>query len=160
MKISWVEPDLLAASGIPIDASDLQSLHNQGVRAIISLTEWPLTLFKSLPMEVFAALDITYLHMPVPDQHPPTTEQAHTILRFIEQMRAQHRAVLVHCHAGIGRTGTILHLYYIAQGLNFEQAREQVRLRRPYSIMLSDKQRAFLNDFIAVMNNKKVCDEL
>jgi atypical dual specificity phosphatase len=151
VKISWIEPDILAASGIPINASDLQSLHDQGVRAIISLTEWPLTLFKSLPMEVFAALNITYLHIPVPDQHPPTIEQAHTIIQFIEQMRQEQRAVLVHCHAGIGRTGTILHLYYIAQGLSFEQAKEQVRSRRPYSIMLSDKQRAFLNDFIATI---------
>jgi atypical dual specificity phosphatase len=159
VKISWIEPDILAASAIPIDAKDLQSLHDQGVRAIISLTEWPLTLFKSLPMEVFSALDITYLHTPVPDQHPPTIEQAHTILQFVEQMRQQQRAVLVHCHAGIGRTGTILHLYYIAQGLSFEQAREQVKLRRPQSILLSDEQKAFLNDFIAAMN-KKVYDEL
>jgi atypical dual specificity phosphatase len=152
MKISWIEPDLLAASGIPIDASDLRSLHDQGVRAIISLTEQPLTSFKSISPDVFAALDLTYLHIPVPDQHPPTIEQARTIIQFIEQMRAQQRAVLVHCHAGIGRTGTILHLYYIAQGLSVDQAREQVKLRRPQSTLLSDEQKVFLNDFIAAMN--------
>jgi len=48
MKISWIEPDVLAASAIPIDAKDLQSLHDQGVRAIISLTEQPVTSFKSI----------------------------------------------------------------------------------------------------------------
>jgi atypical dual specificity phosphatase len=154
MKISWIEPDLLAASGIPIDASDLQSLRDQGVRAIISLTEQPLTSFKTISPDVFAALDMAYLHIAVPDQHPPTTEQAHTILDFIEQMRQQQRAVFVHCHAGIGRTGTILHLYYIAQGLSFEQAKAQVKLRRPQSILLSDEQKAFLTDFIAAMNRK------
>jgi atypical dual specificity phosphatase len=147
MKISWIEPDILAASAIPIDAKDLQSLRDQGVRAIISLTEQPLTSFKSISPDVFAALDLTYLHIPVPDQHPPTSEQAHSILRFIEQMREQHRATLVHCNAGIGRTGTILHLYYIAQGLSFEQANDTVKRRRPYSAMLSDKQRAFLVEY-------------
>jgi atypical dual specificity phosphatase len=159
MKISWIESDILAASTIPIDAKDLQSLHDQGMRAIISLTEQPLTSFKSISADVFATLDLAYLHIPVPDQHPPTHEQAHSIIDFIEQMRAQQRAVLVHCHAGIGRTGTILHLYYIAQGLSFEQAKEQIKSRRPQSILLSDEQKAFLSDFIAVMN-KKVYDEL
>ena len=39
----------------------------------------------------------------------------------------------------------------IAQGLSFEQARDKVKARRPYAAMLSDKQRAFLNDFIEAM---------
>jgi atypical dual specificity phosphatase len=156
MKISWIEPDLLAASAIPIGAKDLQSLHDQGLRAIISLTEQSLTIFTSISMELFKKLDIMYLHVPIPDKHPPTMEQAATIMQFIKAMRTQQRPVLVHCHAGIGRTGTILHLYYIAQGLSFEQARDKVKARRPYAAMLSDKQRAFLNDFIAAMKTGAV----
>jgi atypical dual specificity phosphatase len=147
MKITWIEPAVLAASSIPIDIKDLRSLREQGVGAIISLTEQPLTLFKGITPDAFGALDITYLHVPVPDQHPPTLDQAHVILRFIELMRERQRAVFVHCHAGVGRTGTALHLYYLARGMSLEMAREQVRRRRPQSTLLSDKQRAFLNEF-------------
>jgi atypical dual specificity phosphatase len=147
MKITWLEPDALAASRMPLDINDVRSLREQGVGAIISLTEQPLTLFKGITPDAFGALDITYLHVPVPDHHPPTKEQAHVILRFIDLMRKRQRAVFVHCHAGVGRTGTILHLYYLAQGLSLEAAREQVRRKRPQSTLLSDKQRAFLSEF-------------
>ena len=151
MKITWVEPAVLAASSIPIDIKDLRSLREQGIGAIISLTEQPLTLFKGITPDAFGALDITYLHVPVPDHHPPTLEQAHVILRFIELMRERQRAVFVHCHAGAGRTGTILHLYYLERGLSLEAAREQVRRRRPQSTLLSEKQRAFLSDYARAM---------
>lgn len=147
MKITWVEPAVLAASSIPIDITDLRSLREQGIGAIVSLTEQPLTAFKGVTPDAFGALDITYLHVPLPDHHPPTLEQAHVILRFIELMRERQRAVFVHCHAGVGRTGTILHLYYLAHGMSLEAAREQVRRRRPQSMLLSDKQRAFLSDY-------------
>jgi atypical dual specificity phosphatase len=154
MKITWLEPAVLAASSIPIDVKDLRSLREQGVGAIISLTEQPLTVFKGITPDAFGALDITYLHVPIPDHHPPTLEQAHVILRFIELMRERQRAVFVHCHAGVGRTGTILHLYYLAHGMSLEAAREQVRRRRPQSTLLSDGQRAFLNDFASSTKGK------
>ena len=74
MKITWLEPAVLAASSIPIDIKDLRSLHEQGVGAIISLTEQPLTIFKGITRDSFGTLDITYLHVPVPDHYPPTLE--------------------------------------------------------------------------------------
>jgi atypical dual specificity phosphatase len=147
MKITWVEPDVLAASRMPLDINDVRSLREQGVGAIVSLTEQPLTLFQSITRDALGALDITYLHVPIPDHHAPTQEQAHVILRFVELMCERQRAVFVHCHAGVGRTGTILHLYYLAQGMTLEAAREQVRRRRPQSTLLSDKQKAFLSEF-------------
>src|SRR5262249_9251858 len=144
MKMTWIEDGLLAASGIPLDQTDIRSLHDQGIRAILSLTEQPLTSFKKLPPALFDELNIAYLHVPIADGYPPTIPQAGDILQFIDQMKSQARSVFVHCHAGLGRTGTVLHLYYLAQGLTLEQAREQVKLKRPQSTLLSDRQKAFL----------------
>jgi protein-tyrosine phosphatase len=147
MKITWVEPDILAASGVPLGADDLRSLAEQGIRAIVSLIERPITTFHSITPELLQDLDITYLHLAIPDQHPPTAEQAHVLLRFLDLMRVRRRSALVHCYAGVGRTGTALHLYYMGQGLSFAEASAQVRARRPQSVLVSPEQRAFLLAF-------------
>jgi hypothetical protein len=50
-------------------------------------------------------------------------------------------------YAGVGRTGTALHLYDMARGMSFDEASAQVRARRPQSTLLSPEQRAFLRHF-------------
>ncbi len=155
MKISWIEPGVLAASSIPATEQNIRSLHAQGIRAILSLTERPLSVFKDMTPALFAELDITYFHAPVPDQQPPGMAQAHQILRFLGQMKAEGRATFVHCQAGVGRSGTILHLYYLEQGLTLEEARKQVQLRRVQCILLSKEQRDFLKHFAADLPKRK-----
>ena len=50
------------------------------------------------------------------------------------QMRQEGRAVLAHCHAGMGRTGTMLSCYLVADGADPRRAIIDVRKRRPGSI--------------------------
>ncbi len=149
MKISWIEPGQLAASGIPLDAKDLRSLHQQGIRAILSLTEQPLLAQREITPDILDALDIRIFHVPVRDQYPPDAAQAEQILTVIRTMQSDHRPLLIHCHAGIGRTGTILHLYYLAQGHTLAQAREHIRQKRVQCILLSDEQIEFLATYPA-----------
>ncbi|MBK9940532.1 MAG: dual specificity protein phosphatase family protein [Kouleothrix sp.] len=110
MKISWIAPHSLAASGIPLDAKDIHAFHGQGIRAILSLTEPPLFAQREITATLLGALDIAYFHVPVRDQFPPDTAQAHQIIEAIRSMQFEQRPLLIHCHAGIGRTGMILHL--------------------------------------------------
>jgi atypical dual specificity phosphatase len=147
MKISWIEDGQLAASSVPISADDIRSIQQQGIRAILSLTERPISDFKSIDSALFMTLDIAYFHSPIPDQHPPAEDQAQDILRIIDSAREQQRPILVHCHAGMGRTGTVLHLYYRAKGHSFEEAKSRVYKRRPQSTLLSDEQVQFLQKF-------------
>jgi atypical dual specificity phosphatase len=148
MKISWIEPDTLAASGIPLDVKDLRALHGQGIRAMLSLTEHSLLTFRAITPELLAELDITYLHVPIPDQHPPTSDQAQHILHLIKTMAAQQRPLLIHCHAGVGRTGTILHLYYLAQGRSWEETKAKIRATRVQCLLLADEQLTFLRAYV------------
>ena len=147
MHCSWIEPNILAAGSIPVEEKDIRSLHAENIRAIITLTERPITAFHEITTELLDKLDIYYLHAPIPDQHPPTLEQAQQILLFINNMKLQSRPVFVHCQAGVGRTGTILHLYFMMQGMTFEEADAIVRAKRVQCILLTDAQVAFLKDF-------------
>ncbi|HEX3052364.1 MAG TPA: dual specificity protein phosphatase family protein, partial [Aggregatilineaceae bacterium] len=108
----------------------ISALHAQGMRAIVSLTEYPLTVQRDVPPDVFTRFDLVYLHSPIKDQYAPDIAQAEAVIRHIDQMNEQKRPVLVHCYAGSGRTGTILHAYYLAHGLNLDEAKAQVRSRR------------------------------
>jgi atypical dual specificity phosphatase len=82
-------------------------------------------------------------------------EQARRILSFISEMKSQGRAVFVHCQAGVGRTGTVLHLYYLAQGMTYEEADAVVKSKRVQCILLTDLQVDFLKEFAHLIKISK-----
>ncbi len=135
------------ASSIPFNAKDMRALHRQGVQAIVSLTTRSLIGLSDITPSLFTKLDITYLHAPVRDHYPPTLPQAQAILAFIEQMKQARRKTLIHCHAGVGRTGTILHAYFLNQGFTLSEAEAKVKARRIQCLLISNEQRNFLRDF-------------
>ena len=88
MKINWVEPGVLAASGIPLGVKDLQSLREQGIRAIVTLTEHPLTVQDEITPQVLVEMGLKSLHAPVVDQYPPDEAIVQETAQFVDQMKA------------------------------------------------------------------------
>ena len=156
MDITWIEANELAVGQIPRDMAEVESLRALGIRAIVSLTEYPLSAIQDFRPEAFAKLDITYLHAPVLDFQAPTIERAQEVVDFIVRMQELGRPVFMHCYAGVGRTGTMLHLYYLARGLSLAEARAQVEsVSRPnrYAV-LSPSQQAFLEQLEHDLNTE------
>lgn len=116
---------------------DLTFLRRQGVGAIVSLTTSPLD-----DAELRAA-EITCLHEPVSDFTPPSPVQ---IEKIIEYMCARHEEpgcmVLVHCGAGLGRSGTVAACYLVYTGMAADQAIARVRELRPFSVETAEQEEA------------------
>lgn len=130
-NFSFVWKKLLAGSGHPGYGGELiaalTALEKNGVKSILSLTEEPLEL------PALREFGFAYQHLPVEDFTAPTQQQIESAVRFIDQGINRNEGVLVHCRAGIGRTGTILACYLVSRGLEPSAAIEQVRQTRPGS---------------------------
>jgi len=125
---SWVVAQHVAALAFPRDQEDLGWLRDNGVDLLISLTDDP------PPRRWINDAGLLSVHLPVPDMSAPTQEQLTQAVAAIERARASGMAVAVHCTAGLGRTGTILAAYFVAQGMTASQAIWHVRDLRPGSI--------------------------
>ena len=95
-------------------------LHAQGIGAIVTLYDKPLSPEPG-------SLKFQYLFVATPDFRPPPN-LTH-ILSFITEQAEQGRGVLVHCYAGIGRTGTVLAAWLLRQdpALTAKEAIARVR---------------------------------
>jgi len=139
-RFGWLLPDRLAGSGRPGRqaplAEDLAFLKAEGVTVIISLLETPLNLPE------YRAAGFEAHHVPVEDFQAPSLEQIAEACTLIEQALARNQKVLVHCNAGIGRTGTLLACFLVHAGASVEPAIERVRTERPLSLETREQEQA------------------
>ena len=155
-NFSWLIENVLAGSG-QIGGwgyddqlqSDLNSLRERGIGVVISLTESP------LQADLVEARGMAYFHLPVPDMHPPVLQDIIAFIQYVEQSVAEGRPVLVHCSAGLGRTGTMLASYLVYKGSNTVDALAHIRAMRPGSVEPPDQELA-VYDYEVYLGTKSV----
>jgi atypical dual specificity phosphatase len=143
---SWVIDGRLAASGLPSSAGQIRWLERNGIDTILTLRESP------LPDEWFKGSNIRHKHISMADHAPPSPEKLKQAADEIDSQLKEGRNVLVHCLAGVGRTGSSISAYMILyQGKTAAEAIEALRAARPGSVERNQEKAvyAFENRFKA-----------
>ena len=136
-NFSFVD-DYASGSALPVSEREVVWVKKNGITAILSLTEMPLN------SEWVA--DVEYLNVPMRDHAIPTIGQLTRAVRFVLDQAMAKNKVLVHCLAGIGRTGTVLAAYLCQMyKVTPDDSIAMLRSKRPGSV--ETKQVAVLGDY-------------
>ena len=144
-NFSWLIEGKLAGSAIPTSFEEIKWLVDGGVKSIVTVRE------ESLDDDWIK--NINYLHIHSNDMGVPEFEDLIKAVDFIHQRITNNEPVMVHCLAGLGRTGTILACYLIKyQKLSADDSIQKVRESRPGSIQ-SFLQEEIIFQFEKSVNN-------
>jgi atypical dual specificity phosphatase len=131
-----VDKPYLAAMAKPRVEEELRWLREHGIDVVISLTEEP--PHRHLVNQV----GLMQVHIPIIDFMPPTQADLQMAVDAIRKAKDSSLGAVVHCAAGLGRTGTILAGWFVAQGMHSSEAIKHVRQLRPGSIETEEQEEA------------------
>ena len=137
-EFHWIiEPDLAGCGqpGLLSEATlDYAWLHSVGIRHVVCLTEKVLD-------PPSPACGITGHHFPIIDMSFPMPRPMDALCARIAGWIAIREPAVVHCRAGLGRTGLVLACFLVYGGMSAERAIRVVRSRCSRYIQTAGQER-------------------
>lgn len=139
LDLNWVKPDL--AVGARVDPTNVSRLKIMGIGAVVDLR-----IEESDDPDLLAQHDISFLHLPMYDEHALTQDQLRQGSRWVAEQRAAGKRVLVHCQHGVGRSVMLAAAVLINEGMSTTEALDHLRARRP-KMAFSPRQLAAMYEY-------------
>jgi protein-tyrosine phosphatase len=128
--VSEVIPRLMVGS-VP-DATQCRELHRRGVRVVVDLRG-------EVPNEGHWPSDVVVRRIPVVDRRAPDATVLIELARWVTDAVRDGAVVLIHCHAGMGRSATLACAILMEVGYDLGDAYRIVQRARPV-IALTEPQ--------------------
>jgi atypical dual specificity phosphatase len=127
---------------------DILYLKEHGIRKIVCLLSFEDLRFKAVRDPVHKSLlakyeeaSMKYMHFPIEDYGTPDMEALEYLLDSIALELKYKVPIYIHCHAGLGRTGTVVACLLVRLGFTALKAVESVRIARPGTIETSEQEK-------------------
>lgn len=143
MTVTWVLDNFIAASSIAKNEEDIDSWKRAGVKAIVVLAEpQEIARYWRNVSNYFRVLEnkgFEFNYSPIRDFHAPDLIQLEKLVEWIDAKVEENKPVLVHCRAGIGRTGTVIAAYFVKKGYEASEAIKKVRMIIPLALEVDEQ---------------------
>jgi atypical dual specificity phosphatase len=137
-----------------IDRGDWQQLVAQGVSVVVSLQA------ERHDEDAFGDLQPDgYLRLPTIDHSVPTLAQLRMGAAFVDEAVRAGKIVLIHCHAGVGRSALLCVCYLVYAGMDMDEAWQTVKAKRVHAF-LNGRQQAALQAFVAVLHQERTATSM
>lgn len=124
----------------------IQGLKQLGVDGMVSLLERSEQYELGLAQQADCCQThgLSYLNFPIPDRGLPSTPKAVELAKQLLHRLDQGEHLVIHCRAGIGRTGIIAGAVLVASGLDPQLALTSISQARGVTVPDTDEQRNWL----------------
>ncbi len=151
-EIELIGSGFLAVMAKPVAGEwideEFAGLHKAGLRQVVSLLEEHEAYELGLSEEraLCERHDLNFISYPIPDRGlPPSISSFASLTKSIYHDSAGGRSTVIHCRAGIGRTGLVAAGVLLHAAFDVNDAFRHLSRRRGVEVPDTDEQREWLN---------------